>query len=60
MASPASEQASGQFSSGARAAAEGLGRAVRAAKRATQTTANQESTQPAPVQWAELGLAGWK
>eukprot|EP00965_Chrysotila_dentata_P151352 5002648-Pleurochrysis_carterae.AAC.1 len=60
MASPASEQASGQFSGGARDATEGLGRAIRVAKRAASSAANQESAQPAPVQWAELGLAGWR
>eukprot|EP00965_Chrysotila_dentata_P002362 76968-Pleurochrysis_carterae.AAC.1 len=60
MASPTSERASGKFLGGVRGAAEGLGSAVRAAKRATQSTANQESAQPAPVQWAGLGLAGWK
>eukprot|EP00965_Chrysotila_dentata_P008952 291216-Pleurochrysis_carterae.AAC.1 len=60
MATHAGERASKKFSDGAREAAAGMERAVRATKRAAGGTTEITCTQPPTVQWAALGLAEWK
>eukprot|EP00965_Chrysotila_dentata_P013465 446254-Pleurochrysis_carterae.AAC.1 len=60
MASPPCGRASEKFSGGAREAAAGMERAVRAAKRAAGGTTDNISTRPPPVRWAALGLAEWR
>eukprot|EP00965_Chrysotila_dentata_P054587 1812128-Pleurochrysis_carterae.AAC.1 len=54
MATPSSERASEKFSGA------GRGGGTRARGRAVGSAANQKSAQPAPVWWAELGLAAWR
>eukprot|EP00965_Chrysotila_dentata_P079238 2612784-Pleurochrysis_carterae.AAC.1 len=60
MATHSGERASKKFWDGAREAAAGLERAVRAAKQAAGGTTELTCIQPPPVQWAALCLTEWK
>eukprot|EP00965_Chrysotila_dentata_P038802 1289740-Pleurochrysis_carterae.AAC.1 len=60
MASPRCGRTSEKFMGGARDAAAGLERAVRAARRAAGGATENIATRPPPVRWAALGLSEWK